>query len=70
MKTTTFRIWESNKKLLDELQDSIEHKRNVVLSKNLILNEALKELKVKENEISQLPPTKVGGLSGNRQQKS
>jgi hypothetical protein len=51
MKTTTFRIWESNKKLLDELQDSIEHKRNVVLSKNLILNEALKQLK--ENEINE-----------------
>jgi len=45
MKTTTVRVWESNKKLLDGLQEILERKRGVVLSKNLVLNEALKLLK-------------------------
>jgi hypothetical protein len=48
MKTTTFRIWESNKMLLDELRDMLEKKRGQLLSRNLIINEALKNLK--ENE--------------------
>ena len=48
MKTTTFRIWESNTKLLDDLRNSLQKKRGVVLSKNLVLNEALKLLKETE----------------------
>jgi hypothetical protein len=48
MKTLAFRMWESNHTLLNALQLDLEKKRGQVLSQNLILNEALKMLCVKE----------------------
>lgn len=42
MKTTTFRMWKSNRFLLDVLKEKLEKKRGQLLSRNLIINEALK----------------------------
>lgn len=50
METTTFRIWESNKRLLDNIQNKLEKKRKQVLSKNLVINEALKLLDSREEK--------------------
>jgi len=48
MKTTTFRIWETNKNLLDTLKDNLEKKRGQVLSRNLVISEALKRMTEEE----------------------
>ena len=48
MKTLAFRLWESNGEMLDLLKRELGEKRKQVLSKNLILNEALKDLIQKE----------------------
>jgi len=44
MKTTTFRIWKTNRQMLDIIKKGLEGKRGQVLSRNLVLNEALKKL--------------------------
>jgi hypothetical protein len=47
MKTTTFRMWKSNNALLNQLKSQMESKRGLIVSKNLIINESLQDLKEK-----------------------
>jgi hypothetical protein len=49
MKTSCFNLWESNVKDITDLKKQLEEKRGAVLSKNLIIKEALLLLKEKES---------------------
>lgn len=48
MKTSCFNLWESNAKDLTDIKKRLEEKRGAVLSRNLIIKEAL--LLLKEHE--------------------